>query len=387
MFIALQKQYAHLSTDTKVDAKPSNFSLLKAYSDLSKARLSALVVATTAAGFLAAGGPLTTMTAACAGTMLCSSSAAAFNQIFEVDRDSQMKRTQQRPLVKGTLSAGHATLAASVWGISGTGILALGTDPYTTALGAANIMLYAGLYTYMKPRTVWNTWVGAVVGAIPPVMGWSAATGGSVLDVEAMLLYGTLYYWQLPHFMALSYMHRVDYARGGFEMVPVKEENGDETSKIIVRNAWLLSTIPVLSTLTNVTSSMFALEGFLLNGYALHVAYQFRYDRTNAKARKIFLTSLWYLPSFLVLFLLHAKTWDEKESEDNILRGFISKYVHIIRENGRAVCLHEAVLERSQKSENACPVLVVKKTSNSVDEETASAITTALNSSKNENNT
>jgi heme o synthase len=159
-----QYQCTYLSTDTRDkenETKAPNPSLIKAYLDLSKARLSSLVVVTTAAGFLAAGGPLTTMTAACAGTMLCSSSAAAFNQIIEVDRDSQMKRTQQRPMVQGTLSPTHATLVATAWGVAGTGILAVGTDPYTTALGATNILLYAGLYTYMKPRTVWNTWVGA----------------------------------------------------------------------------------------------------------------------------------------------------------------------------------------------------------------------------------
>ena len=227
-----------------------------------------------------------------------------------------------------------------------------------------------------------NDNVMLVVGAIPPVMGWSAATGGSMLDVEALLLGATLYYWQLPHFMALGYMHRIDYARGGFQMVPVNEENGEETAKIIVRNAWLLSTIPVLSTLTNVTSSMFALEGLLLNGYALYTAYQFKHDRTNAKARKIFLTSLWYLPSFLMLFLLHAKTWDEKDSEDNVLREYISKYVHIIRQRGRVLCLHETVLEKSDMREKSCPVVVGKMVIKAGDETTAAV--TAMNSTNNQ---
>lgn len=167
-------------------------SIGKAYRELAKARLSALVVATTAAGFLAAGGPISTqldVLAACVvGTTLCSSSAAAWNQIFEVDRDSKMKRTQQRPLVNGSLTIHQATTAASVWGIAGTSLLALGTDPVTTALGAGNIILYGGVYTHMKPISIYNTWVGAVVGAIPPVMGWTAATGGSIMDVEALLL-------------------------------------------------------------------------------------------------------------------------------------------------------------------------------------------------------
>ncbi|KAI2495770.1 UbiA prenyltransferase family [Fragilaria crotonensis] len=348
--------------------------LIKAYLDLSKARLSALVVATTAAGFLSAGGPLGTMGFACAGTALCSSSAAALNQVFEISRDSKMKRTQQRPLVQGTLSVTNATMMASVWGVAVTTLLAYGTDPYTTALGVGNIALYSGLYTYLKPRTIYNTWVGAVVGAIPPVIGWSAATSGHIFDVECLLLGSTLYLWQMPHFFALSYMHRVDYARGGFQMVPVLEDDGgryDETAKLITRYAWYLSTIPVLSTLTGVTSTMFCLEGFVLNGYALKVAYDFDRDRTNGKARQVFLTSLWYLPCLLMLFLIHSKTWDEKESDDNIIRRKIDEYIHIVRDEGRKLCVHEVATNGGVE---ACPVVVAKKGSDEVTAVTAGAL-------------
>ena len=176
-----------------------------------------------------------------------------------------MKRTQQRPLVQGDLTVKEATLAATIWGAAGTSILALGTDPVTALLGLSNIGLYAGLYTYMKPRSIYNTWVGAVVGAIPPVMGWTAATGGSILDLDAMILGTTLYLWQMPHFFALSYMHRIDYKRGGFAMLPVLESDGEKTSQVILRYAAYLSTVPVVATLTGVTSSMFALEGLALN--------------------------------------------------------------------------------------------------------------------------
>lgn len=103
------------------------------------------------------------------GTALCSSSAAALNQLFEIQRDSRMKRTQTRPLVTGVLSTTEATTAAALWGVSGTALLSW-TDPVTTALGVGNILLYSGLYTYLKPRSVANTWVGAVVGAIPPLV-------------------------------------------------------------------------------------------------------------------------------------------------------------------------------------------------------------------------
>ena len=376
----------------------TNSSLVKAYFDLSKARLSTLVVATTAAGFISAGGgtSLETMAYVSVGTALCSCSAAAWNQIFELDRDSKMKRTQQRPLVSGILSTSQATWAASLWGTMGTALLIHGTDPYTTSLAVGNILLYSGVYTYLKPRTIYNTWVGALVGAIPPVIGWSAATGGQIFDLECCLLGATLYLWQMPHFFALSFMHRVDYARGGFHMVPVMEEHHhqqqhfgtstpptavvryDETAKLITRYTWYLGTIPILSTLSGVTSAMFGIEGFLLNGYALKVAYDFDRNRTNAKARQVFLTSLWYLPCWLMLFMIHSKTWDDKKTtEDNIIRKTLDQYLGILRNVGRKLCVHEQVILDQRisnisthgdgsgsvaikDSAKACPIVVVK---------------------------
>ena len=341
------------------DASPSR---TKAYMELSKARLSALVVTTTAAGFIAAGGPIATkldvFLACTTGTALCASSAAAFNQILEIDRDRKMKRTQQRPLVTGVLTPREATMAASLWGLSGTALLGTFTDPVTTALGAGNIALYAGLYTYMKPRTIYNTWLGAVVGAIPPVMGWTAATTGSLLDVEALLLGSTLFMWQMPHFFALSYMHRIDYRRGGFAMVPCLERDGEKTAGLITRYTWYLSTIPFIATLTDVTSSMFALEGIALNSYALYVAYKFNRDRSNANARKVFLTSLWYLPTFMVLFLLHSKIWDTEKEKDDIVSKFLSDNIHWARGKGRELCVHETAAAKSPHANEKCPVTV-----------------------------
>jgi protoheme IX farnesyltransferase len=156
--------------ETEKSVRPRG-STLAAYSDLAKAKLSALVVTTSAAGYVAAAGPvLTSDFALCMmGTALCSSSAAAFNQIFEIDRDSCMKRTQTRPLVTGALSPAEAKAAATLWGVSGTALLTM-TDPIAAALGFGNILLYSVVYTYLKPRSVINTWVGAVVGAVPPLV-------------------------------------------------------------------------------------------------------------------------------------------------------------------------------------------------------------------------
>ncbi|KAG7341065.1 protoheme IX farnesyltransferase [Nitzschia inconspicua] len=359
------------TTTTTTSTEPSSvsppMSTTKAYSELAKAKLSALVVTTTAAGFVAAGGPNidpSVVTSCLVGTALCSSSAAAWNQIFEIDRDARMKRTQQRPLVQNNvLSKSQAQLAATVWGISGTTLLALGTDPLTATLGLSNIVLYAGLYTWMKPRSIYNTWVGAVVGAIPPVMGYTAATAGTGLfDVDCILLGTTLYLWQMPHFFALSYMHRLDYARGGFVMLPLVDE--ERTSRVILKYAAYLSAVPFVSTAMGVTSSMFALEGIALNSYAMYVAYRFHQHKTNANARKIFLTSLWYLPSLLMLFLLHSKVWDEDENdntttnnlnynEQNRLRETLQHAVHTVRDAGRKACLHEQVIIKRQHSNSS----------------------------------
>ena len=361
-------------------------SLTKAYLDLAKAKLSSLVVATTAAGFVAAGGPIATKLGvfgcAVAGTALCSSSAAALNQIWERAQDSKMKRTQLRPLVTGALTVNQATTAATLWGISGVSLLAIGTDPVTTALGASNIVLYAGWYTYMKPRSIYNTWVGAVVGAVPPVMGWTAATGGSILDIEALLLGSTLYLWQMPHFFALSYMHRVDYQRGGFAMVPCLEKDGKQTSNLIARYSLYLSTIPFLATLTDVTSSMFMFEGIALNACQLTLAYRFKQDRTNSNARRIFLFSLLYLPSLLILFLIHSKVWDEEKCRGDAFTKFLSEHIHYIRERGRELCVHEKAANLAIQGKDACPVTVGSKHSSRRLNETSTALEETVSSVK-----
>jgi protoheme IX farnesyltransferase len=165
----------------------------------------------------------------------------------------------------------------------------------------------------------------------------------------------------MPHFFALSYMHRVDYKRGGFQMIPVQDDNGTQTASIIVRYAWYLTSIPLIATATGVTSSMFALEGVALNAYALTVAHRFQRDRTNANARKIFLTSLWYLPCLLMLFLLHSKVWDEEKQD--VLARFLSEQIHLIRQLGRDWCLHEAAVTKVASGQAICPVTVGAKIS------------------------
>ena len=157
-------------------------------------------------------------------------------------------------------------------------------------------------------------------------------------------------------------------------MLPVLEQDGEKTSGVMLRYAAYLSAVPFVSTLAGVTSSMFALEGIALNSYALYVANKFRQERTNANARKVFLTSLWYLPCWLTLFLLHSKVWDEEHDRD-VLRDAISNAVHAVREEGRKMCIHEHVISKNPSSSNeACPVVVTQKNSAELQTKAASAI-------------
>ena len=138
------------------------------------------------------------------GTLLCSGCANTINQIREVKFDALMKRTANRPLPSGLMTKSHAAAFAAVCGLSGTGLLYACVSPLTAALAAANILLYAGPYTSMKRTTTCNTWVGAIVGAVPPVVGWTAVTG--CIDAPSLLLAGILFSWQLPHFMSLAFV-------------------------------------------------------------------------------------------------------------------------------------------------------------------------------------
>jgi len=286
-----------------------------------------------------------------------------------------MKRTANRPLVtKRVVGTPGALALACTTGISGGATLYYGTDVVTTALGVGNIALYAGAYTYLKPRSEWNTWVGAVVGAIPPVMGYTAATQGQGLfDVEAALLCATLFLWQFPHFMALSWMHRVDYARGGFQMVATNDTTrGDSTARLIMAYTYYLSAMPIISTLSGATSSMFAIEGLALNGYTLYVAQRFDKDRSNGNARKVFLTSLWYLPCWMVLFLLHSKKWKEDIEDRDIIKidddaiSYLKKRASEVRCKGKELCVHEIVHEDVSNSGN-CPILFGKSQAQNVE--------------------
>jgi protoheme IX farnesyltransferase len=368
---------------------------LMIYSQLGKARLSALVVMTTGAGFLMAGGPISwgSFAAATVGTSLAAASANTFNQCWEVELDAKMQRTHRRPLPSGRISRPHALAFGAATATASTAILAAGCSPLVAGLGALNIGLYSLVYTPLKMKSEWNTWVGSVVGAIPPLMGWAAATG-TILAPEAALHAYLMYCWQMPHFFALSWRSRKDYARGGYKMVACNDPTGSRSAALALRYSYYMGAIPIMAALTDTTSYMFAVEGTVVNAYTIFLAHKFYAKPSNATAQKVFLASLWYLPVIMGCMVLHSQQWmDEEELEtkkkanvwreaflgelenfqstdpsatidESSMSAWLVSKVRAVRHGLRDVCIHEYLWgvkdgqHQADESNVLCPVHV-----------------------------
>lgn len=278
----------------------------RCYWELSKARLSMLVVATSGTGYVLGSGQMIDLAGlcwTCAGTMMVAASANSLNQVFEVNNDAKMKRTMQRPLPSGRLTAIHALAWASTVGIAGTGLLACKANALAAGLAASNLLLYAFIYTPMKQLHPVNTWVGAVVGAIPPLLGWAAASGE--ISLNGMILPAALYFWQIPHFMALAYLCRDDYAAGGYKMISLTDTSGRRTALVALRNCLYLIPVGYLAYQWGLTSGWFCLESSLLTLAIGGTAISFYLNRTRKNARRMFLASLVYLPVFMSGLMFH----------------------------------------------------------------------------------
>lgn len=355
---------------SSVAKKGSRNSIWKDYGELSKFRLSSLVVVTTGAGFICAGAPIDfyTMASACIGTMFCAASAGTFNQVFEKECDMAMSRTKNRPLPSGRVSQAHAAAFGAATGALGTGMLYALTNPYVAALGAFNIFLYAGPYTYSKRQSELNTWIGSVVGAIPPIMGWCAATGGEIIAAEPLALASILFLWQFPHFFALSWMHREDYGKGGFAMVPVNDPTGNRTANYIMEYSLYLTALPIATSVLGLTNYMFTIEGTAANMYLLYLAKKFKDDHTNANARRVFLCSLWYLPLLLAGYVFHSRMWNKNKNtqgiEQTIEEDGITAKISETKDYLKQICFHEMLFTKenaTNSSPNLCPIVATDK--------------------------
>ncbi|KAJ7931348.1 farnesyltransferase [Mycena leptocephala] len=239
------------------------------------------------------------------GTALCSASANTLNQLQEIPFDAQMARTRNRPLVRRSITPLHAAGFALVTGVAGPAILWGMTNSTTALLGLSNIVLYSGLYTWMKRRTVWNTWVGAIVGAVPPVMGWTAC-GGHLFPTALNPIHLFPPPWQFPHFCPLSHVVRASYAQAGYKMLAVLSPQ--KNSLVALRHALLLFPIcSILIPLAGLTTWTFALTSVVPNIIWSHATWKFWSVGGDKEARVAFRHGLWWLPVILALMMVHKQ--------------------------------------------------------------------------------
>ncbi|RFU76979.1 protoheme ix farnesyltransferase, mitochondrial [Trichoderma arundinaceum] len=255
------------------------------------------------------------------GTALCSASANTLNMLYEPSTDAKMSRTRNRPLVRGLISNRAAALFAIFCGAAGVSALYFGVNPTVSFLGLSNIVLYAGIYTPLKAVTAFNTWVGAVVGGIPPLMGWAAAAGEAATkdgswrelllasdgsSIGGWLLAGLLFAWQFPHFMALSWPIREEYKAAGLRMLAWT--NPARNSRVALRYSLVFFPLCFGLCAAGVTDWYFAMTSLPINLWLAREAVRFwKYEGHRGSARGLFWASVWHLPGVMILALLHKK--------------------------------------------------------------------------------
>ena len=270
---------------------------------LSKARLSSLVLVTTLVGYLLAAPVVdwTVLAATLVGTMLTAFGANALNQYRERDIDARMHRTCRRPLPAGRMTSEWALIYGITVSMLGTFVLLAWSGPLPALLAAGTVLLYVLVYTPLKRRSTLNTVVGAVCGALPPLIGWSAGAGS--IAMGGWLLAALLFVWQIPHFLALAWLYREDYARAGLRMLPVVDPDGRITFPVTVLFAALHLPLGLLVTLTGVAGSWFALGSLGLGLWWGWLGLRLYHSHSDRDARRVFLASLAYLPLALGLMV------------------------------------------------------------------------------------
>ena len=271
--------------------------------ELTKPRITLLIVLTALLGFVLAGGTFgLTAIALLAGTALVSSGSSALNQVVERQSDAAMRRTENRPLPSGRLRPAEALFWSLLLSMGGLLLLALSVNLLTTALAGLTMVTYGFVYTPMKKTSSLATVVGAIPGALPPVGGWAAATG--TLSSPALILFAIVFLWQMPHFLAIACLYRDDYRRGGMPMLPVVDTEGRFTAlQVIIYNAALLPVSLLPSALGLAGGSYLA--GAVLLGLGLNIAgLLFARQRTQEAARRLLLASVIYLPLLWGLLLM-----------------------------------------------------------------------------------
>ena len=279
--------------------------MIKDYIALTKPRITWLILMSTGVGYFFGarnGWHLLTLIHTIIGTGLIASGTAALNQWYEREADAKMRRTQDRPLPAGRLDAWKALVFAIAISVAGFAELWFGANPLSAMLGLVTLLTYLFVYTPLKQRSPHSTTIGSIPGAMPPLIGFAAASG--TLTWDAWVLFAILFLWQFPHFYAIAWMYKEDYARAGIRMLPVVEPDGKSTARRIL--LYSIALIPI-----SLAPKFFAMAGnvYLYGAIALGLAFLYyglriRWDRTRQQARHVLLASVVYLPVLFSLMLL-----------------------------------------------------------------------------------
>jgi heme o synthase len=274
------------------------------FCELVKARLTLLVLITTLVGFyVGARGALdwALMLHTLLGTALLACGAAALNQLIEREHDAKMRRTEGRPLPSGRMQPDSVLLFGGLSAMAGLIYLALSVNLLTSLLGAATLVTYVFVYTPLKRVTWLNTAVGAIPGALPPLMGWTAATGE--LGGAGWALFAILFFWQIPHFLAIAWLYRDEYARAGFVMLPAVDPSGERTAHQAVSHTLGLLFVSLCPVLFGVAGPIYFFGALLIGVIFLVAAFAFARQLNALRARQLFFASIIYLPLLLGLMV------------------------------------------------------------------------------------
>jgi protoheme IX farnesyltransferase len=286
-------------------SRPATAGTALDYLALTKPRLNLLVVFTSAVGYhlaVPAADSYQPMALTALGTALVAGGAAVLNQLYERDTDALMLRTRLRPLPAGRVTPGDARTFGAALAVAGISLLALGANLLAAFLALATLVSYIGIYTPMKRRSPASTLVGAVPGALPALIGWAAAHNAATIGGWA--LFAIVFLWQIPHFMAIAWMYRDDYARAGFPMLPVIEPDGRRAGRQAVLFTAALLPASLLPVAAGIAGAVYVGVAVVLGLALLAAAVRFAAARSDDSARLLFYGSITYLPLLFAAMIL-----------------------------------------------------------------------------------
>lgn len=289
----------------EISREETEYGLATDLMQLTKARLSMLVVITTFVGYcMGSVGPLDWLRLmnTVLGTAMAAAGAAVLNQVIETKVDRLMERTRLRPLPAGRMTRRVAFFIGVGLSLGGCLYLWAAVNLSSSLLATATVAIYLFLYTPFKRRTSFCVTVGAISGAIPPVIGWTASRPG--WEIGAWVLFGILFAWQMPHFLAIAWMYRDEYAQAGFVMLKRDDFSGASTARESLLYTVVLAAISLIPYFNGLNSLIYFIGAVILNGVMLFFAVQFLVERERASARRLFLTSIFYLPFLLGLMIV-----------------------------------------------------------------------------------